>query len=60
MIISVEKAKTQAKRRGLKLAEELTLLICHGLLHAKGFDDIEEKDRLQMRIQEFECLAKAL
>jgi ssRNA-specific RNase YbeY (16S rRNA maturation enzyme) len=34
--------------------------MCHGLLHAKGFDDRTEKDWLAMRQKEFEELARVL
>ena len=60
IIISLDQAQRQAKKRGLKLFHEVALLICHGLLHAKGFDDIKEEDRLVMRQQEFEWLMRVL
>lgn len=60
IVISLDQAQKQAIPRGLDLSEEVSLLLCHGLLHAKGFDDIALKDRLEMRRKEFECLAKIL
>ena len=60
IIISLDQAQRQAKKRGLKLFHEVALLMCHGLLHAKGFDDIKEEDRLVMRQQEFEWLMRVL
>lgn len=60
IIISLDQAKRQARSRRLKLIEEISLLICHGLLHAKGFEDQTEKGRLEMRRLEFESLAKTL
>lgn len=60
IVISLDQALQQAKSRGLKLSEEVALLMCHGLLHAKGFDDQSEKDRLKMRQKEFESLARVL
>lgn len=53
-------AMREAKKRNVPLADELTLLICHCLLHAKGYDDRNERDRLKMRQKEFELLSKVL
>lgn len=58
ILISLDQALAQARPRGLKLFHETVLLVCHGLLHAKGLDDLKEKDRLEMRQREFECLIK--
>lgn len=58
IVISLDQAQTQARPRGLKLFHEVVLLMCHGLLHAKGLNDVKEKDRLAMRKAEFECLIK--
>lgn len=58
IVISLDQAEAQARPRGLKLFQEVVLLMCHGLLHAKGLDDLREKDRLAMRKAEFECLIK--
>lgn len=37
------------KTAGGEVHEEVTLYVIHGLLHLIGFDDIEEKDRSEMR-----------
>ncbi|NNM43844.1 MAG: rRNA maturation RNase YbeY [Chlamydiae bacterium] len=37
--------------------EETTLYIVHGLLHLLGYDDIDPKDRKEMRKQEKKCLS---
>ncbi len=58
IIISLDQARAQAAPRGLKLFHETVLLMCHGLLHAKGLNDLKEKERLKMRQREFECLIK--
>ena len=38
VIISVDKAKEQAKERGRSLDEEMTTLLLHGVLHLLGYD----------------------
>ena len=38
VIISVDKAKQQAKERGRSLDEEMTTLLIHGVLHLLGYD----------------------
>jgi probable rRNA maturation factor len=38
VIISVDKAKEQAKERGRSLDEEMTTLLVHGVLHLLGYD----------------------
>lgn len=60
IVISIDQAKAQAKKRALPLLYELILLMLHGLLHAKGFDDTKPSKRLEMRCQEFEWLSRIL
>jgi probable rRNA maturation factor len=38
VVISIEKAKEQAKQRGRTLTEETTTLLIHGVLHLLGYD----------------------
>lgn len=38
VIISVDKAKQQAKERGRSLDQEMTTLLIHGVLHLLGYD----------------------
>ena len=38
VIISVDKAREQAKERGRSLDEEMTTLLIHGVLHLVGYD----------------------
>ena len=48
--ISLDKAKIQAKEHGLKLKEELILLLIHGILHLLGYDhEISEHEEKKMR-----------
>jgi probable rRNA maturation factor len=38
VVVSVDTARRQAKRRGRSLASELRVLIAHGILHLLGYD----------------------
>ena len=58
--ISLDTARRQARVRGVPLADELTLLCIHGLLHVRGLGDETDKDWRLMREMEFEELARAL
>ncbi len=50
--ISFDRASQQAKEYGVTLEEEVLRLIVHGLLHLKGYDDLEEEARKIMKAQE--------
>ena len=54
VIISVDKAKEQAKERGRSLDEELATLLIHGVLHLLGYDhERSAKDaRIMGRLEE--------
>lgn len=58
IVISLDQASKQARTRYLSPFHEIVLLTCHGLLHAKGFDDLNEEEILKMRQAEFEMLMK--
>lgn len=45
-------AKEYAETHNLDPKRELLLYVIHGLLHLLGYDDIEDKDREQMRAAE--------
>lgn len=47
IVISLEKARAQAKEHGLSFDEELARLLIHGLLHLFGYD--HEKSAYQAR-----------
>jgi len=49
VIISLDTAKRQARRRGVPLARELETLLVHGCLHVLGMDHMRRADRLRMR-----------
>ncbi|RLD10009.1 rRNA maturation RNase YbeY [candidate division KSB1 bacterium] len=50
--ISIERAEDQAREFGVSPEEEVLRLIIHGLLHLKGYDDLEEEARTIMKAQE--------
>jgi len=56
VIISVEIAEKQAKERNHSLREELTLLLIHGILHLRGYDDEKEEKKKLMEKKEREVL----
>lgn len=56
VVISVDRAKVQAKRFRHSFDEELALLIIHGTLHLLGYDDIKTKNATLMRQKEQEIL----
>jgi len=57
IIISVDTAKRQSAARGLPLADELLLLIVHGILHVGGQGDESPSDWKRMRIKEFNIMS---
>jgi probable rRNA maturation factor len=52
MLISVEKASSQALEYGVTLHEELIRLLIHGTLHILGYDHIKSSDRVKMQAKE--------
>lgn len=54
IVISLDRAATQAKQNGLSLTNEVEQLILHGLLHLCGYDhetDHGEMNRLELRLR---------
>ena len=54
IVISLDRAQTQAKENGLTLVNEVEQLILHGLLHLYGHDhetDDGEMNRLELKIR---------
>ena len=49
VVISVERARSQAQSRGVSLDSELELLVVHGTLHLLGYDHDEPEAARQMR-----------
>ena len=48
IVIAYDVAKKQADEKGIKLIEEIKILLIHGLLHLFGYDHIKKSDRLIM------------
>jgi rRNA maturation RNase YbeY len=46
--VSVDRAREQAAERDLTLAEELAVLVAHGLLHLAGYEDDTAEGRARM------------
>ncbi|MDO8462034.1 MAG: rRNA maturation RNase YbeY [Deltaproteobacteria bacterium] len=54
ILISLDTAARQAKKRGKSLRDEVKLLMVHGLLHLLGHDHQKKRDRQKMwRRQKF-------
>lgn len=54
VVISVQRAATQAKEHGLSFSDEVKQLILHGLLHLCGYDhetDRGEMNRLELKLR---------
>jgi rRNA maturation RNase YbeY len=56
VVISYPQAVKQAQERGHGVAQELTLLIVHGILHLLGYDDELPEMEKQMKARENEIL----
>lgn len=48
IIISIDKAKTQAEEYGHGLRRELAFLTAHSMLHLMGYDHMEEEEQKEM------------
>ncbi|MFA5793235.1 MAG: rRNA maturation RNase YbeY [Candidatus Gracilibacteria bacterium] len=60
IVISVERAKEQAKELGQPLKEELKFLFTHGLLHLLGFDHETQKDEKLMLKTAYKILGRKI
>jgi len=54
VVISYQRALAQAQELGHAVAEELKLLVVHGILHLLGYDHQEETAARKMRERERE------
>ena len=54
--VCVDQAQRMARELGTTPADELLLYLVHGWLHLAGLDDIEERDRAEMRAAEATAL----
>jgi len=56
VVISIETAKREARKRKKDFQEELDLYLVHGILHLLGYDDEKPRARKKMREKEREIL----
>ncbi len=56
IFVSIEKARSQARKFNHSIKKELTLLCAHGVLHLFGYDHARKKDAVKMRKKEEEVL----
>lgn len=57
VVVNADCAAREAAARGADPDAELALYVVHGVLHARGFDDIDDGDRVRMRAAERAVLA---
>ncbi|MBM3469863.1 MAG: rRNA maturation RNase YbeY [Armatimonadetes bacterium] len=58
IVISVERARAQARDAGWSVRREVVLLLVHGLLHLRGYDDHAVRDAGVMRALERKILER--
>ena len=58
IVIAPDIAQRQAPEYGLSFADEMSLLITHGLLHLCGYDHMDEGEALVMEARERELLSE--
>jgi len=58
VIISYDTAKRQACDAGWRIADELDLLMVHGILHLLGYDDVTPRKRARMWKRQAEILGR--
>lgn len=58
LVISVDRARENARSAGWSMDEELVFLVAHGLLHLLGWDDLSESDRTAMLGRQHQLLQK--
>jgi len=56
VVISIDRAEWEAKKRGHSVADEIKLLLIHGILHLLGYD--HEVDKGEMELKEREIIEK--
>ena len=57
IVISLERAKTQAEEYGHSLLREVAFLTAHSMLHLFGYDHMEDAERLEMERMQSEILS---
>ncbi len=56
IVISIERAKEQAKEYGHSLKREICFLTAHSMLHLMGYDHMEDEERIVMEKKQEEIL----
>lgn len=56
IVVSVERAKEQAREYGHSLKREMSFLVAHSMLHLFGFDHMEEEERVIMEEKQEQIL----
>ena len=59
VVVCAERAVSYAKEHGLKVEDELSLYVIHGMLHLLGYDDTNKADAGKMKRREKELLREA-
>jgi homotetrameric cytidine deaminase/rRNA maturation RNase YbeY len=59
IVISIDRARAQAKEYGHSLSRELGYLTAHAMLHLMGYDHMTDEDKPLMRAMEEKIMAKA-
>ncbi|MDD3180185.1 MAG: rRNA maturation RNase YbeY [Opitutaceae bacterium] len=55
--VSVDTARTYARKHGSDFSTELTLYLVHGWLHLAGYDDLQPAEKRRMRAAEKRAMA---
>jgi probable rRNA maturation factor len=58
VVISLPRAQDQASTEGHPLADELQLLVVHGILHLQGYDHVESADKHKMQVAQDSILSQ--
>lgn len=58
VVVSVERARAQAREAGWPVRREVALLLAHGILHLGGMDDHTARGAARMRAAERAILAR--
>ncbi len=58
VVVSLDRAREQAREAGWPLRHEVALLVVHGVLHLRGYDDRTPQDSARMRAAEHRVLRR--
>ncbi|MDQ7858989.1 MAG: rRNA maturation RNase YbeY [Armatimonadota bacterium] len=56
VVVSVDRARAQAREAGWRLRDEVALLVVHGVLHLAGYDDRTRAGARRMRVAQARIL----